>query len=304
MKTRTIWIIVIQLLIYRTLTYSQEYIQSIKQLTFEKTIDYYPVWSPDGKFILYAGRGEISNIYKLPSTSSEGESVLLTKVPSGHPQWSPDGFYISFDNYETKNIQIMSPYGGTPVHIIPVKIPGERKRQTCWSPDSKGIAFYADGDIYTLDLYSGMFNKIYHNDESEAWPFCWSSDSLGLLIVLKNKISSDGDIWSISSNGSSPQQLTDFQGNETHPDLSPDGSMIVFTSNLSGNMEIWIMSVSSKVKLQLTHDASRDMNPRWSPNGDKIVFASERSGNRDIWIMELDMSNLKKELGIKKSNTK
>ncbi len=302
MKKRIIWMIFILISIFKTDSFCQEYIKSIIQLTFESSIDYFPSWSPDGKNILYAARETESYIYKKPSCG--GDAVCVTKVPSGHPQWSPDGQYISFDNYETRSIQIISSSGGIPAPIIPKITSSKRNRHSCWSPDGENIAFYADGDICVVNLSSGIFGTIYHKDGYEARPFCWSSDGSGLLIDVRNNVKSESDIWFISSDGRTTQQVTDYHGNETTPDFSPDSSMIVFTSNLSGNQDIWVLSTNSKIKLQLTKDVARDMTPRWSPDGKKISFASERSGNRNIWIMELDIAALKRELGIKKTNEK
>ncbi len=278
-------------------TESQNLIKRLKQLTFEKTVDYSPAWSPDGKHITYAGRGKISSIYKI--SAENGAPTRLTTVPSGHPQWSPDGRYISFDNYDTKNIQITSANGGVPIQVISNETSGKRRRKPCWSPDGKQIAFYADGNIYSVDLYSGKTQEIHHHLKDESWPSYWSADSLGLLFVKKDIKSSNVNIWSLSKNGKT-SQITDFHCIETHPALSPDGSMIAFSSDLNGNMDIWLMCVKTRNKLQLTYDLNKDMTPSWSPDGTKIVFASERNRNRDIWVMELDIKTIKSKL--EKSN--
>jgi len=39
-------------------------------------------------------------------------------------------------------------------------------------------------------------------------------------------------------------------------------------------------------------------NPRWSPDGTKIAFASARNGDPDIYVMELDITSIKKKLGL------
>ncbi len=45
MKGKIIWLIFIILSIVNTGLFSDEYVRSIKQLTFEDSIDYYPYWS-------------------------------------------------------------------------------------------------------------------------------------------------------------------------------------------------------------------------------------------------------------------
>ena len=299
MRLKVVWTIIVHLAIFRIGVHGQEYVRSLEQLTFEETVDYYPDWSADGKHILYAARGQTSFLYMVPSCG--GEPERLTTTPSGHPRWSPDGRYITFDDYDTGNIQMMSASLGTQRITLPEMIPSQRTRHSSWSPDNKILAYYADGDICTVNLSTGDNRRIYHNSGFSARPFCWSADGLGLLIDVRNNTNSDSQIWHVSSDGKTMKQIADTIGSESTPDLSPDGSMVIFTSTASGNQDIWIMSIDNGIKIQLTMDTARDMTPRMSPDGRKIAFSSERGGNRNIWIMELDVSAIEGKLEINKT---
>ncbi len=282
----------------KTDIFSQEYIKSLKRITFDSTVDYYPTWSPDGKYIAFGARGpKDCHVMKIPSEG--GEVTQITNVHSGHPSWSPDGHYIAFDNYNERVVQIVSASGGTPIRIIPQAIPAINNRHSCWSPDGLKIAFSSEGDIYVVDLPTGRFDRIFQQEGINARPFCWTPDGLKIVIDMTDTINKKDDIWIISSDGKEFHPLTNFPGREANPHFSPDGSMIVFMSEHSGNQDIWIMSAEGGEPLQMTSHPGRDMTPRWSPEGNRIAFASDRSGNRDIWVMHIDMQVIKKTLRIK-----
>src|SRR6056297_3850012 len=54
---------------------------------------------------------------------------------------------------------------------------------------------------------------------------------------------SAGDIWLASTNGESKaRRLTIHDGEERHPNFSPDGSHIAFTGEYDGNADVYVMN--------------------------------------------------------------
>ena len=104
-----------------SISYSQDIFISFKKITSNPATDYFPAWSPDGKYLAFSRRNSESRIWIIPSNG--GEEKQLTNVHSGHPDWSPDGSYIVFDNYKNRLFQIITVKGGLPVNIIPGDIP-------------------------------------------------------------------------------------------------------------------------------------------------------------------------------------
>jgi Tol biopolymer transport system component/tRNA A-37 threonylcarbamoyl transferase component Bud32 len=65
------------------------------RLTFEASPEFFPLWSPDGKEILYSS-GIYGALVRKASSGTGEEEVLLDEggaIPSG---WSPDGRYITY----------------------------------------------------------------------------------------------------------------------------------------------------------------------------------------------------------------
>jgi serine/threonine protein kinase/Tol biopolymer transport system component len=74
-------------------------------------------------------------------------------------------------------------------------------------------------------------------------------------------------------------QLTDQEGRESFPSLSPDGKFLLYVKSANGNADIFLKRVGGGNPLDLTRDsAADDTQPAFSPDGQQIAFRSEREG--------------------------
>ncbi|HVR11514.1 MAG TPA: protein kinase, partial [Thermoanaerobaculia bacterium] len=80
--------------------------------------------------------------------------------------------------------------------------------------------------------------------------------------------------------------LTDLEGRETYPSLSPDGNSFVFTKSIGGRSHIYSQrAVRGANARDLSSDPNADdTQPAFSPEGDRIAFRSDREGG-GIFIM-------------------
>jgi serine/threonine protein kinase/Tol biopolymer transport system component len=75
------------------------------------------------------------------------------------------------------------------------------------------------------------------------------------------------------------KRLTDQEGRESFPSLSPDGKFLLFVKAVNGNADIFLQRVDGGNPLNLTRDSSADdTQPASSPDGQQIAFRSERQG--------------------------
>jgi eukaryotic-like serine/threonine-protein kinase len=80
-------------------------------------------------------------------------------------------------------------------------------------------------------------------------------------------------------------QLTDLQGSETFPSLSPDGRFFVYTKSIDGNFDLFLQRVAGSKPTNLTAGSpADDYQPAFSPDGHQIAFRSEREGG-GIFLM-------------------
>jgi serine/threonine protein kinase/Tol biopolymer transport system component len=74
-------------------------------------------------------------------------------------------------------------------------------------------------------------------------------------------------------------RLTDQEGRESFPTLSPDGRSLLYVKAVDGNADIYLQRVGGGNPLDLTHDSAMDdTQPAFSPDGQQIAFRSEREG--------------------------
>ena len=144
------------------------------QLTQSDDRQYSPVWSPDGKWIVYEqdhGGDELWDLYAVPSDG--GEIINLTNTPAVReqdPVWSHDGRTIAFDykakegsqydvallDWKTRKVQLLT-------HE---KQAGYSWNVVAWSSDDKTIYAsrrnppYTDADVYRIDVVTGKTENL------------------------------------------------------------------------------------------------------------------------------------------------
>lgn len=81
--------------------------------------------------------------------------------------------------------------------------------------------------------------------------------------------------------------LTTFQGHETDPTLSPDGSQVAFAWNGENqqNFDIYAQVIGSANPLRLTTDPAPDVGPAWSPDGRQIAFVRFSTAGSAVYVI-------------------
>ncbi len=95
----------------------------------------------------------------------------------------------------------------------------------------------------------------------------------------------------MAADGSNRTALTSYDGDDSYPVWSPDGTKIAFHTDRDGNYEIYSMDADGQNQTNLTNNPAGDYDPAWSPDGSKIVFDSFRNDNLDIYAMNADGSD-------------
>ncbi len=108
----------------------------------------------------------------------------------------------------------------------------------------------------------------------------------GKRIAFHSTRSGGSEIWVCDSDGSNARQLTFLQSPITgSPRWSPDGTRIVFDSNVEGQFDLYTISADGGKPLRLTINPADDAVGSWSRDGKWIYFASDRSGEWQVWKM-------------------
>jgi len=109
-------------------------------------------------------------------------------------------------------------------------------------------------------------------------------------IVFVSDRDGNFEIYSMASDGSGVQRLTNNTALDRGPQVSPDGTKIAFYSDRDGDNEIFVMNADGSGQTQLTFNSVSDTHPVWSPDGTKIAFASngDPDGDSEIYVMNAD----------------
>ncbi len=274
----------------------------LKQLTDDPAQDGFPSWSPDGKTIAFSRYGgdqapEKTGLWLVSPLG--GTATQLTGFLAEHPSWSPDGRYIAFDADSGNSIKLISASGGTPIRIVPESIPVFRGGNPNWSPDASRIAFREGSNLWVLEVSTGRFTNVFSEAGMHPLPTCWSRDGSSIYVCLRAAQATQSTICAVSSTGEGKRQLVfDREGVYRYADLSPDGSVLAVVSCEGRNCDLWVVPSAGGKRIQITSDPGYDDTPRWSPDGRTIAFTSTRSGNFDVWTVELNIDEVRKELGL------
>jgi Tol biopolymer transport system component len=229
------------------------------QLTFNDQNDFFPAWSPDGRWIAFESSTATDlDVWIIRADGAAARN--LTNDPGRadrYPAWSPDGRQIAFAR--------QSPFNGY-------------------------------GGIFVIDSDGSNMRRLTTDAHRDSQPV-WSPN--GQWIAFSSERDGNLDLWAIHPDGTGLRRLTNTPTrHEENPNWSPDGTMLAFDACEadsfpcpgSPNYDVFTMTLGG-VATRITTDPSIDANPSWSPDGTKMAFRSDRTGFTQIWKMNPDGSN-------------
>lgn len=277
-----------------------EIFKNLTQITFNKSEDFSPAISKDGKQLLFvSNRDGDQNIYL--KTNILSKSIVKKtshKASDINPCFSPDGSKFCFasnrnGNYDIFVMNVERGFAKTQItsSTNPDLLPN-------WSPDGDLIAYseYSALDdnwyIWTKNLKTGQLTQICNG----TYPI-FSLDSKKIFYKKPGK--HYYELWEIEIIGENDTQLlsSDDWGIGSFA-LSPDGKKIIYSTiknslgisknkGISGvvnpdGFDLWVLDLENGDQIQVTTHKGSDFDPSWSITGD-IYFASSRMGGINIW---------------------
>ena len=255
---------------------------NLVRLTDPTADDATPLWSPDGRHIVFTSeRDGKSEIYIMNPDGSGLKRLTDTTSANAAASWSPDGTKIAFSSDRDGNteIYVMNTDGSGATRLT--DDPG-LDMEAAWSPDGQKIAFTSDRDglkkVYIMNA-DGSDPVLATPWAMDAGGPAWSPD--GAKLAFESGAGGHSRIYMMNADGTGMTCLTDPNEDNLWPIWSPDGTQIAFVSNRDNfkdyrNDEIYVMDIHGNDQRNLTNYPGEDGVPSWSPDGRKIVFASRR----------------------------
>jgi Tol biopolymer transport system component/DNA-binding winged helix-turn-helix (wHTH) protein len=272
------------------------------RLTNQASLDFNPVWSPDGRYIAFCRISkDATGIYIIPALGGAERRVRDALWDDrefhevfwfGRLSWSPDGKLLAYSDRasrrEAASIFLLS-LDSLEVRRLtsPLRSRGDYNPE--FSPDGHTLAFLRDSQgvqsIYTIPVFGGEEQRL-TSDTTQKWGLAWTPD--GREIVFAEV----GFLWKITLRGGERKRLQ-FGQDGVEPSIR--GNRLVYVQ-LKLNHNIWRRELNSLVSAsspeRIISSTRMESGPQFSPDGSKIAFESTRSGGYEIWLCRSDGSRL------------
>jgi dipeptidyl aminopeptidase/acylaminoacyl peptidase len=258
------------------------------------------LWSPDGQKVAFMKEGEPkgTQIY-VKYLGVEGEPTQITrteKTPS-HMKWSPDGSYLAFTMFVEENDKIKIDIPAPPEGANWTKAP-RVVDEVNYRRDRIGYLENGTTHIFIVPAEGGTARQITQDEYDYSGAFDWSAD--GSHIIFSSLREPDADyklrqsnIYRVNIANGAIQQLTDRNGFETSPKVSPDGRRIAFVGNKPTDTfyqasRIFIMNADGSDMKMLTDKLDRSPSDFfWAEDNDGIYFNVSQEGRNNLHYVNL-----------------
>jgi Tol biopolymer transport system component len=243
-----------------TATFSEVYTLELKtgktrRLTSNSFSDKEPVFSPDGKRILYATDESplpdaafgILHVATLPLAGGKHEGFTEDEGSSTLPGFTPDG-----------------------ASVLLVKIDESSGRHSLWQygSDGKPVRDLTGRKLARIHRYitsrSGGFIALWGQEEPEQ------QDNIYVLDLKSGEM----------------KPLPDDDLPKRSPSISPDGRRIAFLAPFDNSLQVFVCDLSTGQNHQLTARGVFNHSPAFISN-DRILFGSDRDKDNEIYLLDM-----------------
>jgi dipeptidyl aminopeptidase/acylaminoacyl peptidase len=272
----------------------------VRELTNGAFRDSDPVWAPDGQRIAFiSDRGGTQQLHVLWVGSGEvAQLTHLQRAPSS-VRWSPDGRFIAFSAFLPDDDP-----------ILPIRLPARPRGaewargatvidRGSWARDGVGQVEKGYNHIFMIDARLGgtprqITQGKYNHSAAE-----WSADGNTIYVSGIRKpdaelLRGDSEIYAIDVKTSNVRTLTDRNGPDDNPTVSPDGKWIAYTGHDEKNFtrhlsHLYLMDASGgSRRIWAGNLASSPADLTWAADGSGLYYTVEEHGSNHIHFAPLN----------------
>lgn len=258
------------------------------------------VWSPSGDRIAFVratddGGAEIFVRWM----DAEGATTQISRLEQGPGglAWSPDGQHLAF------SMMVPSEPAWT------VTVPG-RPEGADWTAEPKVVTRptfrrdyvgYTDGGyghVFVIPADGGTPRQLTEGDWNHGAP-TWTPDGAEILFSSLRVPDAEyefreSEIYAVDVASGRIRQLTDRDGPDHSPVVSPDGRLVAYlghdaTDDAYFAQNLYVMGIDGSNPRDISGDLDRDPAfLHWAPDGSGVYFSADDRGKENLYFAPLD----------------
>ncbi len=251
-----------------------------RQLTFTSALASAPVWSHDGRHVIYStAHGGSRTLWRVNVASGAMQALLTSSGDDDFPDLTPDGKSLIFSNSRERFTLLASnPYTNshTTLHESRLILAGPEL-----SPDGKTLTFFGAArtggyQIFLMPVQGGALRMITNNPaHTHALPR-WAPDSASLYFYLTTPAPSFGTVN--KTGGLVTTTVEGWDWNSANGAQIQPGANAIIYSRLSGKAPVQTLIRDLASGEDRTFHATLEY-PRWSQDGSHVIGSQIINGS-------------------------
>ena len=281
-----------------------------QKLTSRESEEYGATWSPDGDRLAFiSSTEEGSEIYIYWKNSSKYAKISQLEGNPSNLSWSSNGTNLAF----TMKVKTLAPV----LVKMPKKPKGAKWAKTARITDrlyheSDGKGYIEPGftHVFLISSEGSGVSKLTSGNFNHRGPLSWSKDNSKIYFTSNRSESweyefRNSEIYSVDIIDQKISSLTDRNGPDSNPKVSPNGKHIAYLGyqdkvQAYQNTQLSIMDTNGDNTSLISFNVDSSINDyHWDSNSKGIYYSYDKLGDTKIAYLNLDGSfrNLAENLG-------
>jgi len=270
-----------------------------QKLTTRDQSESSPRWSPDGSRIAFVSKGKEGSEVFLYWLNS-GKYTRITQLPKSPSSltFSNDGSQLAFSMFVPSEAPVIAK--------LPKKPEGAN-----WAPkpritdrlnhESDGRGYIPTGfyHLFVMPADGGAVRQVTSGDYNHRGSISWSKDNTKLYFSANRNDDweydfRDSEVYAVNIENGNIKALTDRNGPDRSPQVSPDGSLVAYLGfddrrDAYQNTLLYVMKPDGSDKRCISAELDMSISSiRWDTKGKGLFFNYDKHGNGKIGHIDLN----------------